>query len=70
MVGRADFSETHFHIRWLPSDSLDWERFNSREDAEVRARELASPGESYVLDEFGANCERCNAMASAAGSSI
>ena len=49
----------HYHIRWSGKDSLDWERFPSRPDAEVQARQLVRPGETYTIEEHGETCPRC-----------
>jgi hypothetical protein len=53
----------HFHIRWTDSEKLDWERFNSREDAEVSAEQLMRPGESYEIEEFDDSCAECKPLA-------
>jgi hypothetical protein len=68
VAGNGISAGAHYHIRWWPSGNLDWERFDSREDAHTRAYELASPGETYSLEEFQQNCTRCNPLASAANS--
>jgi hypothetical protein len=39
----------HYHIRWANS-KLDWERFNTRQEAEQAARQLARPGETFTLE--------------------
>ena len=52
----------HFHIRWLPSRALDWQRFGTQKEAEERAAELLLPGESYVIEVITQTCERCEAL--------
>ena len=52
---------THFHIRWTP-DKLDWERFDSQEEADICARKLAYPGGSFSIEEFGDSCAKCRAV--------
>lgn len=50
---------SHYHIRWSGKDILDWERFGSRTEAEVRARELVRRGETYTIEEYDRSCPRC-----------
>lgn len=50
----------HFHIRWMPSFVLDWQRFDTEKEAEERANEL--PGEAYKIEEVTQNCGRCAAL--------
>lgn len=54
--------QTHYHIRWSQSQMLDWERYGTRVKAEAGAKELVRPGETYVIEEYGAACERCRAL--------
>jgi hypothetical protein len=51
----------HFHIRWIIEDisRTDWEAFTSRDEAELIARRLATPSETFAIDEFDDSCERC-----------
>lgn len=51
----------HFHIRWTSGDmpTVDWEAFDSRDEAESMARRLATPSETFIIDEFDHRCERC-----------
>jgi len=49
----------HFHIRWSGKDSLDWQRFRTREEAAERARELARPQETYAIEEYSSECAYC-----------
>ncbi|HEY7099553.1 MAG TPA: hypothetical protein VH437_22705 [Terriglobales bacterium] len=53
----------HFHIRWA-SSKLDWEAFQTREEAIEQANELMRPGETYVIAEFDGACPRCKSLAS------
>jgi hypothetical protein len=50
---------THFHIQWSQDEQLDWASFPTRELAEVRARELVQPNETYTIVGRGELCERC-----------
>lgn len=49
----------HYHIHWSGSDTLDWERFETRSAAEDSARQLVRPGENYTIKEQGETCPRC-----------
>jgi hypothetical protein len=52
---------THYHIRWSGKDLLDWQRFNTPEEAKARARQLVRLGETYTIEEHEDNaCPRCN----------
>jgi hypothetical protein len=42
---------TCFHIRW-DNSKLDWECHGTREEAEIRARELAKPSEMFTIERF------------------
>lgn len=50
--------QAHFHIRW-DSGRLDWEPFNSGDEAERRAKELVRPTESYRIERFDNTCQFC-----------
>lgn len=52
--------QAHFHIRW-DSGRLDWEPFNSREEAEQRAKEIVLSKETYSVEHFDSKCELCKA---------
>jgi hypothetical protein len=45
----------HFHIHWVGKD-MDWECFDTREEARRRAGELARPGEIFTIEEVSMNC--------------
>lgn len=49
----------HYHIHWFPMDRLDWERFDTAQDAEEVARCLVQPGEKFTIKVEGADCLRC-----------
>jgi len=51
----------HFHIRWCDS-KLDWEAFQTPEEALARANELVRPGETYVIQEMDGMCPRCRSL--------
>lgn len=59
----------HFHIRWSDS-KLDWEAFQTREEATESAKELVLPGETYIVEEFDGSCPRCNDCIGSNSSSI
>lgn len=52
--------QAHFHIRW-DSGRIDWEPFNSREEADRRAKEIVLTREIYSIDEFDSKCQLCKA---------
>ena len=54
----------HFHIQWCDS-KLDWETFQTREDATTQAKELVRPGETYVIEQFDDTCPRCMSLSGA-----
>ena len=47
---------THFHIRWNDKENIDWECFDTHDDAAARALELALPGETFRIEEISAQC--------------
>ena len=49
----------HYHIHWSGKDTLDWERFVTRGEAEKSAKELVRPYESYTIEEHDGACPRC-----------
>ena len=49
---------THFHIFWTRSERMDWECFDTRADAAMRAMELAQPGEAFSIEEILVQCPR------------
>jgi hypothetical protein len=49
----------HYHIQWSDRDTLDWESFASRAEAEASAKQLSLPGESYTTEERDESCPRC-----------
>lgn len=57
-----EHEKTHFHIRWSEKSTLDWERFHTIVEAEERARQIAHPGESYTIEQYGAACPQCMDM--------
>jgi len=54
-------SQTHYHIRWSDS-SLDWKPFSTREEATKLAGQIKKRNESYTIEEFGDECQRCKAF--------
>jgi hypothetical protein len=49
----------HYHIRWSRVVPLNWERFNTRAEAEASAGLFVLQGETYAIDEQGEACQRC-----------
>ena len=49
----------HYHIHWSGKATLDWERFETKAEAEKSARELVHPHESYTIEEHDGTCPRC-----------
>ena len=39
----------HYHIRWSDS-KLDWQRFDTREEAEQAARQMLRRGETFTVE--------------------
>jgi hypothetical protein len=56
---RVNLSKNHFHIRWSTGSPLDWEAFETRNEAEEVARQLACATEIYKIEEFDRTCGRC-----------
>jgi hypothetical protein len=52
----SDIPRAHFHIFWTRSARMDWECFNTRADATMRAVELAQPGEAFRIEEILVQC--------------
>jgi len=50
----------HYHICWSDS-KLDWQAFDTPEDARIEAEKLVLSGESYTIDSFANDCPRCKA---------
>jgi hypothetical protein len=52
---------THYHIRWSRKSHtiLDWERFDTPDDANNAAEQLVLPHEGYTIEQFDGNCPRC-----------
>jgi hypothetical protein len=64
MVRKLDDPQLiHFHIHWSRKERLDWESFDSRHEATVRALEVASPGEIFTIEECTETCTLCGPRA-------
>jgi hypothetical protein len=55
--------QTHFHIQWSSKDSLDWECFETHEEATARAVYLLQPGEAFMIQEVSEACPMYNRKA-------
>ena len=53
----------HFHIRWHPSEDLDWEAFPTRQEAESRSQALKQSGERWTVEQFDEKCTQCRTLA-------
>jgi hypothetical protein len=51
----------HFHIQWSGKPT-DWERFDTRDEAETRAAEIVLPNERYTVEEYEHDCMRCREL--------
>lgn len=51
-----DTEHPHFHIRWEPKKTLDWECFQTHGEATARAAELALPNEIFSIEEVSTDC--------------
>ena len=52
----------HFHIRWIHrhESKIDWDVFDTPEEAETAAKQLVAPNETYAIEQFDGDCPRCN----------
>jgi hypothetical protein len=58
-LGPTTISAPRFHIRWSVKDLVDWQRFQTRQDAIRLASELARPGEICTVEEHSPDCPFC-----------
>jgi len=56
MSQASDIPGTHFHIFWTQNQLMDWQCFETRADATMRAMELAQPGETFSVEEILLQC--------------
>lgn len=52
-------SAPHFHIHWSTSNTLDWQRFATRQEAQGRAEDLVRPHETFSIEEQSSDCPFC-----------
>jgi hypothetical protein len=52
---------THYHIRWSTTSLLDWQRFETRPEAQQAAKGLVGSGETCEIEEVDTSCARCSA---------
>jgi hypothetical protein len=57
---------THFHIHWTTKKILDWEPFNTHNEALARAEELADPSDLFSVEELSTKCPVCGGKAASA----
>lgn len=48
----------HYHIRWGNS-KLDWEAFQTEEEAKAAAEQLKRPGETYAIEQCDSDYQSC-----------
>ena len=53
---------SHYHIHWSSKKELDWESFDTPQEAESAAKQLVRPGESYSIEQFGDDCPWCQSV--------
>jgi len=51
---QGNSQKLHFHIHWSKNDRLDWEAFDSHDEALSRALEIAQRGEIFAIAEASA----------------
>lgn len=66
----ATSPETHYHIRWVSSGALDWERHDTRAHAEEAAKRLSRANEGYVVEQFDKACIRCQTLDRSGGRAV
>jgi hypothetical protein len=52
---------SHYHIRVSGAEAMEWEPFNTREEAEDAAQKRIRAGQTYTVEELGEGCTRCQA---------
>lgn len=55
--------EIHFHIRWVSSGAVDWERHGTRAEAEEAAKQLSLKDEKFTVEQFDETCPKCQTLA-------
>jgi hypothetical protein len=53
----------HYHIRW-GDGKLDWEAFQTEEEAKIAARELMRLDETYAIEQLDGGCLNCASIQS------
>lgn len=51
----------HYHIRW-ENFKLDWEPFQTEEEARALAELLKHPNETYAIESLNGDCQRCKRL--------
>jgi len=59
----------HYHIRWGNS-KVDWEAFQTEEQAKASAEKLKGPDETYTVDLCRSTCQMCAKAARTPPSSV
>jgi hypothetical protein len=60
----------HYYICWAFDSPLDWQPFQTKEEATEVARRIKKPAESYTIVERDGGCERCREFNSKAFSAV
>jgi hypothetical protein len=58
--------ERHFHIHWTKSDRMNWESFESHNEALSHALEVAQQGEMFTIEEASVPCRLCGGKVASA----
>lgn len=59
----ASSAEPHYHIRWVSSGAIDWERHGTQVRAEESAKKLARSDEEFEILEVHGACAQCRETA-------
>jgi hypothetical protein len=60
MIPIRTANTAHFHIRWSTRTTLDWQSFETMEDAQHRAEGLVGRDETYTIEQRSDwSCELC-----------
>jgi hypothetical protein len=51
----------HYHIRWADG-KLDWEAFDTEQEATAAAKQLMRVGETYTIEQLDGDCLGCRSI--------